>query len=220
MAKLPSPFPLPLSRKWQEDGHSGVDWARVAGASLGAAIRASGPGVVTFDEFLSSRSGYVTTVTYDNGVVAMYCHRQAGSGLKKGTRVSEGTVIAYVGYTGNVIPSGSAGAHLHLEAYVNGRLVNPGLYFDFNRVVRQGSPAGPGPGPSPIIPAPTNPIQEDQMYIAVVTHGAIQGSFLVTAQGSSQPTALGLGGNAGHSGFPVVSITNFSDAFWKTVRLV
>lgn len=146
MSKLPAPFPLPLSRKWQENGHSGIDWSRAAGAGLGAAIRASGTGTVTFDGFNNSRSGYVTTVTYDNGVMAMYCHRQAGSGLKKGTRVSEGTIVAYVGYTGNVVPSGPGGAHLHLEVYVGGRLVNPGDYFDLNRVVGTGGGGGGGGG--------------------------------------------------------------------------
>ena len=142
MAKLASPFALPLSRKWKEDGHSGVDWAKAGGAALGAVIRASGPGIVSFAGFNNTRSGFVTSVTYDNGVLAMACHRQSAGSILKGARVNEGTDLAFVGYTGNVIPAGPGGAHLHFEVYVAGRLVNPGDYFDFGRVVGKAAPAG------------------------------------------------------------------------------
>ena len=58
------------------------------------------------------------------------------------------------------------------------------------------------------------------MYIARVNHGNQRGSFLITPQGNGQPTALGLAADAQYSGFPVVDINQFSDSFWKTVRLV
>lgn len=77
--------------------------------------------------------------------------------------------------------------------------------------------------PYRVLPAPEKPltaIGEDEVYIAIVKHGGIQGAFLVTPQGSAQPTALGLGGGANYSGIPTVEITDFSDSFWKTVRLV
>lgn len=47
------------------------------------------------------------------------------SNLGNGVYVQKGTVIGRQGYSGYVIPSGPAGAHLHLGAKVNGASVNP-----------------------------------------------------------------------------------------------
>ncbi len=96
--------------------HQGIDF----GAPSGTPIFAAGNGVI---EEMGWKNGYGKWVkirhngTYETG----YAHTSKfASGLKKGSKVKQGQVIAYVGTTGR-----STGPHLHFEIMVNGKHVNP-----------------------------------------------------------------------------------------------
>lgn len=121
MTNLVIPFPLDniTSRYGPRKGgvHDGCDWGRLP---AGTPIPASGPGVI-HSISRTDRSGNRVGIQYD-GVAGtfLYCHLNAPGHLAVGTRVEAGTVIGYIGWTGNVVPPGPAGAHLHLSHYVSG----------------------------------------------------------------------------------------------------
>jgi murein DD-endopeptidase MepM/ murein hydrolase activator NlpD len=96
--------------------HQGIDF----GAPSGTPIFAAGNGVI---EEMGWKNGYGKWVkirhngTYETG----YGHTSRfASGLKKGSKVKQGQVIAYVGATGR-----ATGPHLHFEIMINGKHVNP-----------------------------------------------------------------------------------------------
>lgn len=93
----------------------------------------------------------------------------------------------------------------------------PWHVIDLNpRTMPSFASTAPASAPNPHI----NILKEDFVYIANVNAGDIKGRFLVTSQGSGQPTALGLWGDAQVNGIPTVDINGFHESFWKTVRLV
>lgn len=96
--------------------HKGVDFA----ASIGTPIYASGNGTVSF---IGWKSGYgrFILIKHDNTLSTAYAHASKfANGLKKGSRVKQGDIIAYVGKSGRV-----TGPHLHYEVHINGKQVNP-----------------------------------------------------------------------------------------------
>jgi murein DD-endopeptidase MepM/ murein hydrolase activator NlpD len=96
--------------------HKGVDFA----APVGTPIYAAGAGVVTE---IGWRSGYgkFIQIKHSPTLSTAYAHASHFTkNLKKGSRVSQGQVIAYVGRTGR-----TTGAHLHYEVKVDGKHVNP-----------------------------------------------------------------------------------------------
>jgi murein DD-endopeptidase MepM/ murein hydrolase activator NlpD len=96
--------------------HQGIDF----GAPSGTPIFAAGNGVV---EEIGWKNGYGKWIKLrHNGTYeTAYAHTSKfASGLKRGSKVKQGQVIAYVGTTGN-----STGPHLHFEIMVNGKHVNP-----------------------------------------------------------------------------------------------
>lgn len=101
--------------------HKGVDFA----ASSGTPIYAAGDGTV---EYAGWKSGYgnFVKVKHNGKYSTGYAHAsRIAKGIKNGSRVKQGQVIAYVGSTGN-----STGPHLHYEVYANGGQVNPsGVQF-------------------------------------------------------------------------------------------
>jgi murein DD-endopeptidase MepM/ murein hydrolase activator NlpD len=96
--------------------HQGIDF----GAPTGTPIFAAGNGVV---EFIGQKNGYGNFIKLrHNGTYeTAYGHASRfASGLKVGSKVKQGQVIAYVGATGR-----ATGPHLHFEIMVNGQHVNP-----------------------------------------------------------------------------------------------
>ncbi|MGC0371608.1 MAG: hypothetical protein DGJ47_000299 [Rickettsiaceae bacterium] len=96
--------------------HKGVDYA----ASTGTPIYASGAGTI---EFIGWKKGYgrFILIKHKNNLSTAYAHASKfAKGLKKGSKVPQGKVIAYVGSTGY-----ATGPHLHYEVRVNGKQVNP-----------------------------------------------------------------------------------------------
>lgn len=96
--------------------HKGVDFA----APVGTPIYAAGEGVVTE---IGWRSGYGKFIQIKHSAMLSTAYAHAShfaKNLKKGSKVSQGQVIAYVGRTGR-----TTGAHLHYEVKVDGKHVNP-----------------------------------------------------------------------------------------------
>ncbi|MES2261882.1 MAG: M23 family metallopeptidase [Pseudomonadota bacterium] len=104
----------PISGNWKQ--HKGIDFA----AATGTPIRASGDGVI---DFAGTQGGYgnMVVVKHWANYTTAYAHMSAfAAGLKKGSKVSQGDVIGYVGTTG-----WSTGAHLHYEFRVGGEAQDP-----------------------------------------------------------------------------------------------
>lgn len=96
--------------------HKGVDYA----APIGTRVKASGDAVV---EFVGVKNGYgnVVVLRHANGINTVYGHlSHFASGLRKGIRVAQGEVIAFVGMTGL-----ATGPHLHYEFLLHGEHRDP-----------------------------------------------------------------------------------------------
>lgn len=96
--------------------HKGVDYA----APSGTPVKATGNGKVIF---AGRKGGYGNTVIIQHGSKyrTLYAHlRGFAKGVRSGSEVKQGQVIAYVGSTGL-----STGPHLHYEFLVNGAHVDP-----------------------------------------------------------------------------------------------
>jgi len=96
--------------------HQGVDF----GAPMGTPIFAAGNGVI---EEIGDKNGYGNYIKLrHNGTYeTAYAHiSRFASGMKRGSKVKQGQVIAYVGETGR-----ATGPHLHFEIMVDGQHVNP-----------------------------------------------------------------------------------------------
>ena len=104
----------PISGNWK--AHKGIDFA----AALGTPIRSSGDGVIDF-EGVSGGYGNMVVIKHWANYSTAYAHMSRfASGLRKGSKVSQGDIIGYVGSTG-----WSTGAHLHYEFRVNNEARDP-----------------------------------------------------------------------------------------------
>jgi murein DD-endopeptidase MepM/ murein hydrolase activator NlpD len=96
--------------------HKGVDYA----APTGTRIKASADGVV---DFVGVKGGYgnVIILRHANGISTVYGHlSRFAAGLRKGTRISQGEIIGFVGMSGM-----ATGPHLHYEFLMNGQHRDP-----------------------------------------------------------------------------------------------
>lgn len=97
--------------------HRGVDFA----APIGTPIYAAGDGRVVEAGRKGSYGNYVR-IRHNGEYSTAYAHlNRFARGLKVGSRVKQGQVIAYVGNTGR-----STGPHLHFEVMKGSRQINPG----------------------------------------------------------------------------------------------
>lgn len=104
----------PILNTWR--AHKGVDYA----APIGARVRATGDGIV---EFAGRHHGYgnVVILQHQGRYTTLYAHLSGfAPGLRKGSRVTQGDVIGYVGATGL-----ATGPHLHYEFRINGEHRDP-----------------------------------------------------------------------------------------------
>jgi murein DD-endopeptidase MepM/ murein hydrolase activator NlpD len=104
----------PISGSWK--AHKGVDFA----AANGTPIRASGDGVVDFAGVQGGYGNFVTIKHWANYTTAYAHMSRFATGIRKGSKVSQGDVIGYVGSTG-----WSTGAHLHYEFRVANEAKDP-----------------------------------------------------------------------------------------------
>ena len=94
--------------------HTGIDLA----APYGTPIKASLAGTVAATGFSAVFGNYVI-LSHDDGFQTLYGH-MSSIGASRGDRVSQGTVIGYVGSTGY-----STGCHVHLSVYKKGKMIDP-----------------------------------------------------------------------------------------------
>ncbi len=96
--------------------HKGVDYA----AKRGTPIMAAGKGTIVF-RGRRGEYGNVIIIKHGSGIETLYAHMSGfDKSFTKGSKVSQGQVIGYVGSTGAV-----TGAHLHYEFRVDGVHKNP-----------------------------------------------------------------------------------------------
>lgn len=105
--------------------HRGVDFA----APTGTPVLAAGDGIVEYVGRRGTYGNYVR-IKHSNGFKTAYAHlSRFASDVKKGDRVMQGEVIAYVGSTGR-----STGPHLHFEVIKHDKQVNPRKVGDFGTI--------------------------------------------------------------------------------------
>lgn len=100
--------------------HHGMDFS----APVGTDIFATGAGTITF---MGWKQGYGNCMIINHGYdyETLYAHiHKFKKGLVRGSKVSRGDVIAFVGNTGK-----STGPHLHYEVRFNGKPQNPQNYY-------------------------------------------------------------------------------------------
>lgn len=97
----------------EESGRSAVD--QIA-AHTGGTVEAVG---------YSASAGYYINLRVDADTLMVYYHLKELPSLKKGSSVTTGEVIGYMGSTGN-----STGAHLHFGIKHNGTWIDPEPYLD------------------------------------------------------------------------------------------
>lgn len=104
----------PILKRYR--AHLGIDYA----APKGTKIYAAGDGSVSF---LGQKGGYgnVLTINHGGSYTTLYAHLNGfAKGLKRGAKVKQGQLVAYIGSTGM-----STGPHLHFGLYRNNVAINP-----------------------------------------------------------------------------------------------
>jgi murein DD-endopeptidase MepM/ murein hydrolase activator NlpD len=105
----------PVLKRWMP--HLGVDYA----APLGTPVRAAGDGTVTAAASKKGNGRYVQIRHTNAEYETYYLHlSRFGKGIRKGTRVTQGQIVGYVGATGY-----ATGPHLDYRVKRNGKFVNP-----------------------------------------------------------------------------------------------
>lgn len=97
--------------------HTAVDYA----APTGTPVQSIGDGVVTIVGWDGTGGGNRVRIKHMNGYETSYMHlSKFASGLKKGSRVSQGQTIGYVGATGT-----ATGPHLDFRVWKDGTPIDP-----------------------------------------------------------------------------------------------
>ena len=107
----------PIHKRWQM--HTGMDFSAVTGTP----VYATGDGRVIKSEYNRGGYGYHVVIDHGFGYRTLYAHLHT-IGVLVDAEVRRGQQIGTVGSTGT-----STSPHLHYEVHVNGRYVNPILYY-------------------------------------------------------------------------------------------
>ncbi len=101
--------------------HNGIDVVLKSG-TYGSAVYAIADGIVTRASWYGGY-GNCIQIAHGGGYSSLYGHLK-GYNIKSGQFVAKGTLIGYIGSTGN-----STGPHLHFTVFKDGSITNPlGLY--------------------------------------------------------------------------------------------
>lgn len=96
--------------------HDGYDWGRLSGAKFKTPVRAAAPGCAKFKNDCAA-CGKAITIDHSNFYQTRYYHLYnedlITTSTTQCTQVTQGQQIGRVGFSGNVIPRGEGGAHLH-----------------------------------------------------------------------------------------------------------
>ncbi|MDZ7635760.1 MAG: M23 family metallopeptidase [Bacteroidales bacterium] len=99
--------------------HSGMDFT----APTGTEVYATGNGVIETVKSARRELGNHIIIDHGFGYETVYAHLD-GFNVRVGQKVKRGDVIGFIGSTGL-----STAPHLHYEVLVNGRQVDPALYY-------------------------------------------------------------------------------------------
>ena len=105
--------------------HLGIDYL----AEEGTAVCAVADGVVLEVKY-DALKGYMITISHKDGAITKYCSLGENTSVIVGQSVTKGQTIGTV--STSMIVESSEGAHLHFEALLNNKLVNPEEYFVAN----------------------------------------------------------------------------------------
>jgi len=119
--------------------HSGMDFT----APTGTEVYATGNGVISTVKSARRELGNHIIVDHGFGYQTVYGHLDKFN-VREGQKVKRGDVIGFIGSTGL-----STAPHLHYEVLVNGRYVDPALYYfndltpeEYNRMLEISSKSG------------------------------------------------------------------------------
>jgi murein DD-endopeptidase MepM/ murein hydrolase activator NlpD len=106
----------PISQKYGETitdpkGHTGIDYA----CPVNTPILASADGIVMKAGWDTTGYGNCVIILHTKDRATLYAHLSECN-VYDNQKVKQGDVIGWSGYTGNVVPAGIQGAHLHFEA--------------------------------------------------------------------------------------------------------
>ncbi len=97
--------------------HKGLDYA----APKGTPVLAAGDGIVHFIKVSKTGYGKHIEIKHSSKYSTLYAHLDKfATSIKKGSRVSQGDIIGFVGATGM-----ATGPHLHFELHERGKQINP-----------------------------------------------------------------------------------------------
>ncbi|MFI9598940.1 peptidoglycan DD-metalloendopeptidase family protein [Streptomyces sp. NPDC052043] len=105
-------------RMWSSGHHTGLDFPAPTGTKVVAVDNGTVESATSGGPY-----GKHILVNHGGGLASLYAHMSAMA-AKAGARIAQGARVGSVGATGNV-----TGPHLHLEARVNGRAVDPMPYL-------------------------------------------------------------------------------------------
>lgn len=143
---ISTPYHKQSSGSWNACGwHTGVDFAAPAGTPLYAAIA----GTIRHRSYGSAFGSKQFAISPSAGQPfeseeCFYAH--CSERLADGTEVQAGDYVGKVGYEGNVVPSGPAGAHLHFERHAAKNVWNCGVMRDPQDMIGTGGGGGGGGG--------------------------------------------------------------------------
>jgi len=106
------------------NGHQGIDIQ----APKGTNMYPIAPGKVTRVAF-ESKGGNAVYIQHANGYRSFYTHLDS-TYVKVGDVVGYDTAIGTVGNTGN---AKNTSAHLHLQVWKDGKIINPATLFNFKK---------------------------------------------------------------------------------------
>lgn len=116
-----------LTQSYKAGKHNGIDLVSSKGADW---IISIADGTVTYVGYSSSR-GYYVEVTHNKTYKSRYLHMKKGTfKVSKGQKISKGTILGYMGNTGD-----SHGTHLHLAIVKNNSFVNPLPYVKGEKLI-------------------------------------------------------------------------------------
>ena len=96
--------------------HKGTDYA----AKTGTPVNVTGDGVIKNAQYSNSYGNYIDVMHF-NKYMTRYAHLNGfADGIRKGTKVTQGQTIGYVGATGL-----ATGPHLHYEFHIDGKHTDP-----------------------------------------------------------------------------------------------
>lgn len=121
-ARTTSGFGYRRFKSGKKQFHKGLDLAIQTGEAIKNPLSGR---VIEVTEHFNGRKSYGKTILVDHGenIISRFSHLDSFL-VKKGQKVAKGDVLGTVGETGF-----TTGPHLHYELLVNGKHVDPALYF-------------------------------------------------------------------------------------------